>query len=315
MSQNEWMYFASLLRQGYPLKQALQLLEKDSFQVFQMLDDGIRIEQLVIDACRGRMKVFVTFFLEMTSLANAIACASSMYMFEQKLKQEMIKKSIYPFFILLVSFFTVYIFSGYVIPQLVQHFEIEQNYMFQLVGVIQQLANLMVIGIVCLFLLFGLCQISSKVMRVVGAFGLTHSPLVKEWMSFYLAHYLIELDQHGLSTRQAFLFLQDMRKQPLFHSVSQSIYNGLNAGADLFVVLQENSRISKRFKLHFTIGSSTGAFREMMISYRDEQQRRWEMQIKKFNMVLQIISYSFVGVMVICVYQVMLLPLQLLERM
>ncbi|TDW20358.1 type II secretory pathway component PulF [Breznakia blatticola] len=315
MRMDEWSYFASLLQQGYPLQQALQLMEKDHFEICKAIDDGLRIEQLVIDSSKGRMKVFLEFFLKMTSLTNAISCACSMEMFEKKLKQEMLKKSVYPLFVLLISFFTVYVFSGFVIPQLVQHFEFEQNVMFELVEIIQHIVNVMVLCLLFVMILLILCQLSKRILRHVGMFAIAHSKTVKEWMSFYLAHYLIELDAHGLSTRQAFLFLQDIRKQPLFHSVSKSIYDGLNAGEELFVVLQRNPWISKRFKLHFTIGSSTGAFREMMISYRDEQQKRWQMQIRKFTMLLQMISYSFVGVMVICVYQVMLLPLQLLERM
>ena len=46
-----------------------------------------------------------------------------------------------------------------------------------------------------------------------------------------------------------------------------------------------------------------------------QQERTWERLLKRTAVTVQCIAYSFVGVVVLLVYQIMLIPLTMLEQM
>ena len=311
----QWMYFSQLISKGYSLRHTLQLLNKDDKHILIAIEKGESIEKITKDSCKGRLGIFVSFFLNTTSIANALQCAIAMYQFERDIRKKFTKQTAYPLFILIVSFFSVIMFSNVIIPQLIQNFEIEGNTIFVVVSFI----NYVSLGLLILFLLFVLiivmCKFSKKLMYYIGLFSIRYIRIVREWMSYYLSNYLVELDRHGMSTKHAFQFLQDVKNQPLLFIVVKKIYYDLQNGVEMMDSIQHNPMISKNFKLHYTLGSSTNTFRDSLITYRDLQEKQWVNQIRKISVLVQLISYSFVGILVICVYQIMLVPLQMLERM
>lgn len=309
------MYFAQLISKGYSLHHALQLLNKDDEHILIAIEQGESIEKIIEDSCKGCLKVFVTFFLNTTSIANALQCAIAMYQFEQDIRKKLIKQTAYPLFILVVSFFSVIMFSNVIIPQLIQNFEVDGSVIFEIVSLINYLSLILLGLLLLLIVLVVLCKLSKKLLYSGGLIFVRYIGVVREWMSYYLSNYLIELDKHGMSTKHAFQFLQNVNDQPLLFIVVKKIYYDLQNGVEMMESIQNNPMISKNFKLHFTLGSSTNTFRDSLITYRDLQEKQWMNQIRKSSVLVQLISYSFVGILVICVYQIMLVPLQMLERM
>ena len=49
--------------------------------------------------------------------------------------------------------------------------------------------------------------------------------------------------------------------------------------------------------------------------YQKQQEATWEQLLKRIGIGIQISTYLFVGIMVILVYQIMLVPLQMMESM
>jgi len=311
----QWMYFSQLISKGYSLRHTLQLLNKDDKHLIVAIEKGENIETIIRNSCKGRLGVFVSFFLHTTSVANALNCAIAMYCFEQTLRKKLVKQTAYPLFILVVSFLSVILFSNVIIPQLVQNFEVKESIVFKIVEVINYVSLSLLLILIALICMIALCKFSKRLTYRFGLFAIRYISVVREWMSYYLSNYLVELDHHGMSTKHAFQFLQDIKDQPLLYIVVKKIYFDLQNGVELMQSIQQTPMISKNFKLHFSIGSSTNTFAETLATYRDLQEKQWMNQIKRISIFVQLLSYSFVGILVICVYQIMLVPLQILERM
>lgn len=69
------------------------------------------------------------------------------------------------------------------------------------------------------------------------------------------------------------------------------------------------------FKQSFRIGSSTGSLCNMLQSGLRQQERTWERLLKRTAILVQCVAYGFVGIVVLLVYQIMLIPLSMLEQM
>ncbi|MDF9824378.1 competence protein ComGB [Breznakia sp. PF5-3] len=311
----EWLYFSQLLQKGYSFDISLQLMDKENHELLKTLEEGKRIQEIIVHSTKGRFQAFVSFFMKLTGIAEALRCSVSMYDFERQLRSKIIKQTAYPMFILIFSFFTVYIFSTYVVPQLLQNFEANDSFLIVMIDILRSISMVVITGIVIVVIVFILCKLSKRLFCKIGSLCIQHISVCKEFMSFYLANYLIVLDECGLSTQQMFLFLQNVKQQPLFYQIINDIHLLLQNGKDLSTVINEHRVLSKNFKMHYVLGSTTNTFCKSLKTYQELQEKKWNTQLKKLGISIQIISYSLVGVLVLCIYQIMMIPLQLLERM
>lgn len=73
--------------------------------------------------------------------------------------------------------------------------------------------------------------------------------------------------------------------------------------------------LSETFQSYYLIGSHNGDLNSALVAFMDWQQQRWFRLIHKVSIGVQLLSYAFVGVLVISVYQIMLLPLQMINEL
>lgn len=289
-------------------------MDIESKATIECLNEGRRMEEIVMYGNKSRFFELLRFFIELTSLHEAIQSAISMRNFESQIKGKLIKQTAYPLFIFVFSFVTIYLFSNYIIPQLLNNFEASETYLFDIVIFIKNISVLLV-GVLLISLCFlVLFKYSYKLKILFCEKTIFMIPFIKSVVSYYLSSYLIELQSKGLSTKQAFKFLMGMNEKSLLNYVVLGINERLCNGIDLSVCINENRFLSKGFKLHYVIGSSTNNYEKSLNDFCNYQEKRWFQLIKRISTTVQIMSYSLVGVLVICVYQIMLIPLQMLEN-
>lgn len=297
------------------MEEALKLINRFDFNLFEHLQSGNSIESIILDSTKGRIHNLLAFFLNITGVAQAIQYAIQLYHFEKNLKKKMVKQTAYPIFILLLSFCTIFLFSTYIIPQLMSNFEVDSNVLLYALQIIHFISLLMVIGMICAFLLLLLSRFENIIFSHIRILSIRKMRIVKELISFYISNYLVLLFQCGLSTKQSIVFLSQLKNQPLIQFVMDDIYDKLENGNELIQVMDQNPYLAKHFKMHFSLGSASNTFEAALLTYNQIQEQRLFQWIQRFSITIQVISYSFVGVLLICVYQIMLIPLQLLERM
>ena len=133
--------------------------------------------------------------------------------------------------------------------------------------------------------------------------------------SYLFAGYMVELLKQGIPTRTALQYLEQIRKGSLFCELHKHLMNGLQNGEDILCVIEREVLLNDIFKQSFRIGSSTGSLCSMLQTGLQQQERTWERLLKRTAVTVQCIAYSFVGVVVLLVYQIMLIPLTMLEQM
>lgn len=311
----EWEALANLLQQGYPLQDAMSMI-KDDLDLTFYFEQGMDILTLFTCGHKGMFYRHFSFFFQITSLPEAILSALSLEKFQKSIKEKLWKECSYPMLLFLFSCMTLYLFSSFIIPSLMQSFEIKEQQPFLLYGVqiLQLLVNLLLGSIsVCLVLVILAKRRSS--IKFFLLHWLRRTKLPQTYCSYTLAGYYRELILHGISTRHAFLFLQELSVQTLLGVCVKEIQAQLEEGKELSLILQNNEWIDARFVQSWNIGVHTQHMADSLLQYMKRQETMWQESIKHFSRCLQAGAYSFVALMMVLVYQIMLVPLQLLETM
>lgn len=315
---HEWMQLASLLERGYTFTEVLSLLDVtyDQTILLERMKKNVSLQDIVLEDTRGKFHNYLAFFIRLNSLSEAIYSSLHMIEFEKQLKKELVKKTAYPLFIFIISFFTIYLFSNFVIPQLLSSFDNQENQiLYEVLSIIKNGSIFICVCFIFLMFSFILIQKSTFLSDLFYAKAIPNINVCKDFISYFLSGYLKTLHERGLSSKQSFQFLNALEGNRYLVKTIRLLNQQLSLGTDMMVAIQNSKYLSKRFKANYMIASHNGEFEKTLESFMVLQREKWFLLIKKISICVQCISYAFIGVLVICVYQIMLIPLQMLETM
>lgn len=312
-----WIFLGDLIAHGYPFMDALVFLNVDTTPIIRQLEHGKEAISILLEGEQGRFYEHLRFFITIMSLPDAITSAQSLQTFEKGLKSKFLKKSVYPICILLFAYGMLWVFSSAIIPQMMMSFSMDEQFiglalMVHIIQLCCYILGFLVIGSLLLYLYL---KLHPNVRSAILYKYHKYVCIVKDYESFILAGYLLEMQKKGISTKQSFSFLSKIDPNSVFHLMIQDIVSQLHKGEDYFFVLAHNPMINERFEMSFKIGSSSMKVEDMLVSFMKQQEYAWDNTIKKVSISLQIIAYIFVGFVVLIVYQIMLVPLSMLEQM
>lgn len=315
-SMDEWSYLSQLLHSGYPFLDALAFLGKDMGPLQAALAQGVPLQKALLTISSGRFQEHLRFFLQITSLEAAIDSALKMQVFEKRLQKQLVRNCAYPCFIFLFAYGMLLFFTNAIIPQMLETFVMEDanGLIVLLTGIrilCQIVALLVVVGIIALLYLRKHPQVRCHLLSRLN----THIHVIADYVSYQFAGYLLELEKQGISTVQALQYLMEIKADTMVHEAIQHIQQRLVSGGELLCILQTEELLNKAFQTTFRIGASTGALVDMLPGFLLQQEHTWQRQVKKLSWLMQGIAYSFVALIVLLVYQIMLIPLSMLEQM
>lgn len=284
--------------------------------LLQRLARGDHVKDLLLQGNHGAFYEHLRFFLEITSLAEAITASLSMADVIKGMRQSMIKQASYPLLLFLFSLLTLFLFTTCIIPQLMQSasFSEGMGVLPTLVSFMQGFAYLILIMLVAGLLLALVAQhVPTLRFRLLDLLRFTHLP--QQYCSYLLAGYDVQMLKHGISTRQAISFLSQLKEGSLLSQCAKQLEQALQSGFEMREALKEQKWIDASFLRYWDIASHTQNMEEMLIHYQRQQEEKWQRMIQRSAVMIQICAYSFVASMVLLVYQIMLVPLQILETM
>lgn len=309
----EWKALANLLEQGYPAQNALTMIRED-LSLTSYLEQGMELSDLLLQGHQGNFYTHLTFFISITSLHNAIHSALAMEEFQKGIQQKFLKQTSYPLILFLFSFLTLYMFSSFVIPQLMQSFDLSKENSALTIGVsIMETFVLVTVGMLILALIGYFLAKHSTYWKVKLLTYLRFTKLPQKLCSYTLAGYFRELSSHGITTRHACVFLQQLSDHSLISICARQITDRLENGTELSAAFQANQWIDTQFLQSWNIAVHTQNMCQALDQYMLRQEEEWSYLLKRIGLGIQMSAYLFVALMVVLVYQIMLVPLQMLE--
>lgn len=306
----EWKAIADLLDKGYSFKDTLSFLGYINHPILDELEKGTDLKDVLLLYSKGNFGAHLRFFLHITSIQNAIYSSLELCDFEKNLWKKLSRQCSYPMLIFFFSYLTLTFFQNFIIPSLVSNFNSSETVnMLKVLNVLSILSHFLTLGILVIFLTVFLFVFYKPLRFTIFDILKKYINIVKEMVSYILSGYLLQMEKRGLSSRQSFYFLTQLDEYSIIYHVSNDMQLKLTAGLPYDEVIQSSIYLSKRMKQSYLIGMKSLKLCSSLENYMNICEETFYQLMKKTGLFIQFLSYGFVGVMVIAVYQMMLVPL------
>ncbi len=301
LSIGEIRIILSYLESGYSFNQVCDFLEFDN------------TEKDAILFFRNRNLQLVGYFLNHIDLINSLKLYLTAMEFKVDFKKKLYKSISYPGLQLILTFILSLVAQNWLFPLLLDLTNSmgvvsENNYLFIFISIVNVLIITSLIFFLFMWFIFNYFE-STILFKLLN---LKCFKLVKEIIVIKL---LLYFNSFYRSFNSFELLVKLMRKIPnerIVCNFMDIIHFRLLEGITLsktFEVLD-----SKLGKL-VNFGSKTNNLNNLLEIFLLEKKERLFIIIKRIGMSVQLFSYCYIGLIIVLVYQLMLMPLQMVERM
>lgn len=318
-----WRTLATLLNQQRPFEECLLLIETNQNQKMvawmrYQLEQGISIEEIVSKLNKDAIALELRFYLQFLPFSYALQAAVDVVVFEKKIKQKLAKILFYPCGLILFSFLILFLFSTCIMPNIMtmfQEFDFSNHSLVLLLKMMNQSLLLFFALVIGFVLWMAFYFVRHRVVDLWLLFHRVHlDSFFQKYASYVFAQYLAALMKHGLSTRQSLVLLQDFKTKPLIAFLGRCLNEQFMKG-ESFEQALSNEFLDRQFCFICMLGYNTNTFLASLEEYQQLVELWLEKKLKRLSTMIQLVSYSCIGMIVIVVYQMMLLPLSVLEQM
>ena len=236
---------------------------------------------------------------------------------EEKMKQKMMKDMVYPVVMLFVMFIGMYLFNGFVFPQmmtLMTSFEINVTSYYFLRSFIQLLSWLVTILLVVGMFLWVVFQEPKRkcwLYRVLVKY--VPDSLMVQKASAEFARYFLECVRVRISTIQTMKILLDIKEKPLVGFIARELNESLSKG-ESFEETLHTPYVEHALQQFFQIALHSSNCEKMLEGYLVMNQQRHTKQVRIFTRSVQLSCYGTIGLILLVIYQILMLPMQMLQN-
>lgn len=310
------------MENGFSFTDTLQILKTKRnahriTHVLEKLEQGQTFKDafsMLLPHCYRRyFNNFIRYLPVLESMRISVELASH----EEKMKQKMMKDMVYPVVMLFVMFIGMYLFNGFVFPQmmtLMTSFEINVTSYYFLRSFIQLLSWLVTILLVVGIFLWVVFQEPNRkcwLYRVLVKY--VPDSLMVQKASAEFARYFLECVRVRISTIQTMKILLDIKEKPLVRLIAQELNDALSKG-ESFEETLHTPYVEHALQQFFQIALHGSNCEKMLEGYLVMNQQRHTKQVRIFTRSVQLSCYGTIGLILLVIYQILMLPMQMLQN-
>ena len=310
------------MENGFSFTDTLQILKTKRnvhriTHVLEKLEQGQTFKDafsILLPHCYRRyFNNFIRYLPVLESMRISVELASH----EEKMKQKMMKDMVYPVVMLFVMFIGMYLFNGFVFPQmmtLMTSFEINVTSYYFLRSFIQLLSWLVTILLVVGILLWVVFQEPNRkcwLYRLLVKY--VPDSLMVQKASAEFARYFLECVRVRISTIQTMKILLDIKEKPLVSLIARELNESLSKG-ESFEETLHTPYVEHALQQFFQIALHGSNCEKMLEGYLVMNQQRHMKQVRIFTRGVQLSCYGTIGLILLVIYQILMLPMQMLQN-
>ena len=310
------------MENGFSFTDTLQILktrrnEHRITYVLEKLEQGQTFKDafsMLLPHCYRRyFNNFIRYLPVLESMRISVELASH----EEKMKQKMMKDMVYPVVMLFVMFIGMYLFNGFVFPQmmtLMTSFEINVTSYYFLRSFIQLLSWLVTVLLVAGMFLWVVFQEPNRkcwLYRVLVKY--VPDSLMVQKASAEFARYFLECVRVRISTIQTMKILLDIKEKPLVGFIARELNESLSKG-ESFEETLHTPYVEHALQQFFQIALHGSNCEKMLEGYLVMNQQRYTKQVRIFTRSVQLSCYGTIGLILLVIYQILMLPMQMLQN-
>lgn len=303
ISENEWLSIQRLLEHNYAFKEINEILHLE-------IEEEHLIDNYWITLSRGKYPTLLAKYAKVLPLAQSIEVARLVYYTKDSLFKKLIKQSIYPIFLILMSFVLLFIFTTIIMPQMIAMIDTNMTWLPLLLNVLTvslYIVMLIILALVVISINMFTTRKTSKLVSKLISLG-----VVNQYRTFELLVAIKQFATFELNTFDTFNYLESIFEGTITGKLVNELKNTFKQGIPIDKAIVD-STMSKLGKELFILGLKSNEIIFFIDLYMKQQAEQWGNLVKKLNLRLQIFAYSMVGLIVFFVYQIMLMPLDMLQ--
>ncbi|MBQ7891363.1 MAG: hypothetical protein IJ359_04315 [Erysipelotrichaceae bacterium] len=315
-----WKTIYTLLCQDRSFKECLLLIKNAKNEhvvtyIVDLLEQGVAIENIVNGMNRDKVCKQLRFFISFLPFQDALHTALDMIQFEKNINRLLSSTLLYPMFLIVFSSIVLFLFTYIILPILQTMLELQNDAFVLLLTVMNRCVILFyIVFVILVFVLIRLYQ-KSNVNALYNILHILHLDFViKKYTSFIFSQYLYVLMEHGVSTKHSMEILQSCENKPIIKYVACKLHEQFMRGEDFIDVLH-NAYLDTTFCMLCNLGYHTNSFSYALLEYKEVVQMWLQAFMKRLSIIVQFVAYGCIGMIVIVVYQILLMPMTLLETM
>ena len=288
-----------LMEHGLDMQSMIRLAFLEHEKIIEDLNKGENF--IAILSVHASHMEDLTYMAKYLTLKQSLLCHRKLQENKHLFEVYILKKGIYPFFIFGFSYLILIFFIEYIVPQMMP-FMIDNHLSLILFGFKMVYTGLMIGTVGFLFILFYFIK-SSKSHR------LKH-PFFVRMKTYQFAYVFGQFMSQKISSMQCLELLSQIQD---VKEIANHVLAGLQKGMSLDACMQELN-LDADFIFYLQAGMKTQNLSGMLDLYCATCLRSIETSFKRICDLLHFLSYSCVAVLVVVVYQVLLLPLNMLYQ-
>lgn len=321
ISIEDLTYISKLVNTNLSLQQTLQLLKnKTNAKIFDAiiyeLDEGKMIEEIIVYYLPKQIGDYMIPLLKTLSFSYALSLSLEFYEKHKDNQNKLIGEIAYPCILLFVTMTVLYLFDLYgmdTIFGLIDTFGVNLKIYEGIRIIFRVIINIFYYGLLIGALLLTIFM-QPKRISILYVFLSKHFPnsLITTFYSEEFVSLLQICVDKGYKTKEALAILRNMKAKPIVSFMAFHMDESLLQGETLKEASRKNYydlALSRFIK----IANYTNEFSKMLASYSSLAKEKIERKMKRYTLTIQLCTYSFIGVIVIFIYQILFVPMQALS--
>lgn len=320
MDDYKWLMLAKLMERYGSIKDSLLMLEK-------MYPKTKRISEINKKLAKGELlkdilnhdnfEKQLSFYIQYIDIMQAIRINYQKIKQSKKIKKELFEKISYQIILLISSIFLLILFTEIVLPNMIISLDLTNQktdsiiMTFNIINFIKDIV-LVFLLIILAFIIY--VKSSKKEAHIWLMFHkIKQDKIIRVIATYYLVNDLAIFLENGLSLHQSLDILRFNKTNRLTALLAHHFNEALLKGSD-FETSLNIEYFDDEFHSICLYGLKDNNFIGAINDYKQISSYKFEQLIKKTSMVFQTICYLFVAVIIILAYQVLLMPLEMLQE-
>ncbi len=323
LSEEDCEGIANLMHNGFSFQETLLLLESKSNQkafqsIREHLESGDDVSGFFNTYLPKSYRLYFSGFIHYLNFSDAINLTMNIVKQTRVQKREYVTSLFYPSLLFLVTVAGLILFNEFCFPALItmmHSFHVE----FYEYIIIQRLIRYISFTVLLVIAVFTVIVMifASKKYRLRGyslaAKYFPHNIFVQYTSQQFIVFFQQCVRQH-ISTKETLEILETLPNNDILVYLASTVKKSLLSG-ESFVSAICMPLIDTTLYRFIKISVYASNIEEMLSGYLEMSKERIRRQAKKITKILQLISYATIGFILILVYQVLMMPLQILQKL
>lgn len=311
-----------LLDSGLNLKEVLEIVKDEKNfklidEILIRLDKGERVEEIINNCINKKISVYLKSFMYYLSFNVSLKLALSMYKKTKQMKNLIYKTISYPLFLIIFCITGVYLFNNFFFEQLITmiaSFDLDLSNIYFFKMFLDNLINILLIfSLLCFLILKLSINDKTKIIFYLKINRIFKNNLYKIYATHLFVIFYIECLKQGLKTKECMEILSKLKYQKFISFFAYHIDDSFSKGIEYSDAIV-NYFVDQKLKKFLKISKYMDNKIEILSTYLEINQRLFESYIKRLGVFLQVFSYILIFVVVYFIYNILLMPIGILER-